>query len=124
MAYKKIEQNFSFADIAIQNHSDKNRTYIFLNQIEKTIDWNPIENLFINTTQSANPRKVNEHILRFFFSNAFSFKNGFKSILIQNLKARSMTAFHLNLSLLYHWISLPPIIQLFHDSAAACRKKP
>ncbi len=45
MAYKKIEQNFSFADIAIQNHSDKNRTYIFLNQIEKTIDWNPIEKL-------------------------------------------------------------------------------
>ncbi|GAB6147248.1 hypothetical protein [Desulfocicer niacini] len=33
MAYKKIEQNFSFADIAIQNHSDKNRTYVFLKQM-------------------------------------------------------------------------------------------
>ncbi len=30
MAYKKIDQYFSFADIAVQNNADKNRSLIFL----------------------------------------------------------------------------------------------
>ena len=33
MAYKKIEQYLSFADIAIQNNADKNRTLLFLRQM-------------------------------------------------------------------------------------------
>ncbi len=47
MAYKKIQQNFTFADIAIQNFADKNRTLLFLRQIEKTIDWTPIQDLLM-----------------------------------------------------------------------------
>lgn len=43
MAYKKIDKYFSFADIAIQNNADKNRSLIFLQKINKTIDWLPIE---------------------------------------------------------------------------------
>ena len=31
MAYKKIDKYFPFADIAIQNNTDKNRSLIFLN---------------------------------------------------------------------------------------------
>jgi hypothetical protein len=30
MAYKKIERDFSFADIAVQKFADKNRSMLFL----------------------------------------------------------------------------------------------
>lgn len=47
MAYKKIEQSFSFADIAIQNIADKNRTLLFLRKIDNTIDWEPVQELLM-----------------------------------------------------------------------------
>ena len=48
MAYKKIDNYFSFADIAIQNNADKNRSLIFLNKINTSIDWEPVQKkLFI-----------------------------------------------------------------------------
>ena len=43
MAYKKIDQYFSFADMAVQNNADKNRSLIFLQKINSTIDWHPVE---------------------------------------------------------------------------------
>lgn len=45
MAYKKIDKYFSFADIAIQTHADKNRSLIFLQNVNNTINWRPIEEL-------------------------------------------------------------------------------
>jgi len=45
MAYKKIDQYFSFADMAVQNNADKNRSLIFLQKINTTIDWHPVETL-------------------------------------------------------------------------------
>jgi IS5 family transposase len=51
MAYKKIEQYFSFADIAIQNNADKNRSLLFLRKIENTIEWEPIEKLLLKYYQ-------------------------------------------------------------------------
>ncbi len=47
MAYKKIDQYFSFADIAVQNNADKNRSLIFLQKVNTVIDWHPIETLLI-----------------------------------------------------------------------------
>ncbi len=47
MAYKKIDNYFSFADIAIQNNADKNRSLIFLNQINTSIDWGPVNEMLI-----------------------------------------------------------------------------
>jgi IS5 family transposase len=47
MAYKKIEQYLSFADIAIQNSADKNRTLLFLRQIDKSIDWEPVNDMLM-----------------------------------------------------------------------------
>jgi len=47
MAYKKIDKYFSFADIAIQNNADKNRSLIFLNKINSTIDWYPVQEMLI-----------------------------------------------------------------------------
>ncbi len=47
MAYKKIEQCFSFADIAIQNNADKNRSLLFLRNIDNTIDWESVQELLI-----------------------------------------------------------------------------
>lgn len=47
MAYKKIEYGFSFADIAIQAYADKNRNLLFLREIERSIDWQPVHDLLI-----------------------------------------------------------------------------
>ncbi len=47
MAYKKIEHNFSFTDIAVQKFADKNRSMLFLHQINGAIDWHPIQNLLL-----------------------------------------------------------------------------
>lgn len=47
MAYKKIEHNFSFADIAVQKFADKNRSMLFLHQINGVIDWHSIQNLLL-----------------------------------------------------------------------------
>lgn len=43
MAYKKIEYGFSFADMAIQAYSDKNRNILFLREVDNTLDWQPVE---------------------------------------------------------------------------------
>ncbi len=47
MAYKILEHNFSFADIAIQNLADKNRNHLFLNQVKNTIEWQSIQELLL-----------------------------------------------------------------------------
>lgn len=39
MAYKNIDHNFSFADIAIQKFADKNRSMLFLRQVNNSINW-------------------------------------------------------------------------------------
>ncbi len=43
MAYKKIERDVSFADIAVQKFADKNRSMLFLRQVNNTIDWQPVQ---------------------------------------------------------------------------------
>ena len=53
MAYKKIEQSFSFADIAINSNADKNRSLLFLKQLDKSIDWDSIENLLLKYYQTG-----------------------------------------------------------------------
>ncbi len=40
MAYKNIEQNFSFADFAIQSFADKNHSLLFLR-----LDWRQNESI-------------------------------------------------------------------------------
>ncbi|MGD9900794.1 MAG: IS5 family transposase [Calditrichaceae bacterium] len=47
MAYKKIQYGCSFADMAIQAYSRKNRNHLFLQEIDKTIDWEPIQALLL-----------------------------------------------------------------------------
>jgi len=57
MAYKKIDQYFSFADIAIQNNEDKNRSLVFLRKVDRTIEWEPLEALL---TKFYQPGKANK----------------------------------------------------------------
>lgn len=45
MAYKKIDQSFSFADIAVNKNAHRNRSLQFLRKVEQTIDWEPVENI-------------------------------------------------------------------------------
>ena len=47
MAYKKIDKYFSFADIAIHNNADKNRSLIFLNKVNSTIEWDSVQTMLI-----------------------------------------------------------------------------
>lgn len=48
MAYKKIEDYISFADLAIEQHANKNRTIQLLKQFDKTIDWSPVNGLLLS----------------------------------------------------------------------------
>ena len=57
MAYKKIDQYFSFADIAIQKNADKNRSLLFLRSIDNAIDWNPVENLLKKNYQTGKAKE-------------------------------------------------------------------
>ncbi len=57
MAYKKIEQSFSFADIAIQKNADKNRSLIFLRKVEKTIDWQTVQKLLPKYYQTGKAKE-------------------------------------------------------------------
>ena len=47
MAYKNIQQQLSFADIALKEYADKNRSLLFLRQINETIDWMPVQELLL-----------------------------------------------------------------------------
>jgi IS5 family transposase len=47
MAYKRIDDCFSFADIAVKKYADKNRSMQFLNQINNTVSWLPIQDLLL-----------------------------------------------------------------------------
>jgi hypothetical protein len=58
MAYKKIDQYFSFADIAINKNADKNRSLIFLRKVDNTIEWNPVEKLLIKHYQTGKSRII------------------------------------------------------------------
>ena len=57
MAYKILEHNFSFADIAVQNIADKNRTLLFLRQVKNTIDWQSIQELLIEFYETGKANK-------------------------------------------------------------------
>ena len=43
MGFKKIEQNFTFADAILKDSMDKNRCLIRIMDIANSIDWNSIE---------------------------------------------------------------------------------
>ena len=45
MAYRKPQRYFSFADLAVEKHADKNRALAVLKQLNLTIDWNPLKKL-------------------------------------------------------------------------------
>jgi len=57
MAYKNIEHNFSFADIAVQRYADKNRSMLFLHQVNKSIDWQPIQDLLSKYYQTGKSKE-------------------------------------------------------------------
>ena len=57
MAYKIIEHNFSFADIAIQSNADKNRSLLFLREINKTISWEPVQTLLVKFYETGKTKE-------------------------------------------------------------------
>ncbi len=52
-----IEQYLSFADIAIQKHAYKNRTLVYLRQIDNTIDWEPVQDLLMKYYQTGKSKE-------------------------------------------------------------------
>ena len=67
MAYKKIEDNFSFADIAINKNADRNRSLLFLRKVNNTIDWDPVEKLLMEHYHNRQIQRRRKSL----FSNAF-----------------------------------------------------
>ena len=68
MAYRKPQRYFSFADLAVEKHADKNRALNVLKQLDHTIDWKPIEKLlakFYHTGKSAEGGKAYPPLLLF-----------------------------------------------------------
>ena len=57
MAYKKIERDFSFADIAVQKFADKNRSMLFLHQVNNTIDWQPVQDLLFKYYETGQAKR-------------------------------------------------------------------
>ena len=57
MAYKKIEHAFSFADIAVQKFADRNRSMLFLRQVNSTIDWQPVQDLLFKYYETGQTKK-------------------------------------------------------------------
>ena len=47
MAYKNTQQHLSFADLAVRKYADKNRSLLFLRQIDETIDWMPVQDILL-----------------------------------------------------------------------------
>ena len=99
MAYKKIERDFSFADIAVQKFADKNRSMLFLHQINNTIDWQPVKDLLFKYYETGKAKEGERAYSRCFCLNACCFKNGFKLNPIPSWKAKSTIGSLLNLSL-------------------------
>ena len=75
MAYKKIEQSFSFADIALNKNADRNRSMQFLRKVNKTIDWKPVEKLLVEHYQIGKSKEG---------ERAYSPLLLFKCLLLQN----------------------------------------
>ena len=77
MAYKKIQYGCSFADMPIQAYSRKNRNRLFLQKIDKTIDWKPIQALLLKHYEPGKSKLGEVAYPPLFYSNASCFRNGF-----------------------------------------------
>lgn len=68
MAYRNPERYFSFADLAVEKHADKNRALGVLNQLNHTIDWDPVDKLldkFYHTGKAEEGGKAYPALLLF-----------------------------------------------------------
>ena len=68
MAYRKPQRYFSFADLAVEKHADKNLALSVLKQLDRTIDWSPINELlskFYDTGKSEEGGKAYPPLLLF-----------------------------------------------------------
>ncbi|MFH2064832.1 MAG: hypothetical protein ABIK15_06520 [Pseudomonadota bacterium] len=45
MAFKKMEQNLGFADLALKNSLKHNRSLKTMKKLDKTINWKRIEDI-------------------------------------------------------------------------------
>lgn len=58
MAFKKMETNFSFADISMISSFERNRAFNRMKQIDTIVDWSKIENLLLKTIPSVKALRV------------------------------------------------------------------
>ena len=75
MAYKNIEQDFSFADIAVQKFADKNRSMLFLRQVNNTIDWQPVQDLLFKYYETGKTKKGERAYPPLFLFKCFLLQN-------------------------------------------------
>jgi len=90
MAYRRPQRYFFIVDLAVEKRVDRNRSLALLKQLNHTIDWNPIDQLFCkfyHTDKAAEGGKVDPPRLLF---KCLLLQKWFQ-IPAQSWKARSMT---------------------------------
>ena len=93
MAFKKLDTDFGFADLALASSLKHNRSLKLMENINASIDWPKIEAILMDNytagTSIEGPRPIHHYCC----SNASWSKNGFVSIPILNWKTRLMIVY-------------------------------
>jgi len=122
MAYRKPQQHFSFADLAIEIHSDKNRSLSVLKQLDRTIDWSAIAQLlgqFYHTGKQAEGGKAYPPLLLF---KCLMLQKWFQIPSDPELESQINDSISFKSFLGLPNIKLHRTIPLSHGFAAACPK--
>jgi len=78
MAYKNIQNYFSFADIAIEKNADNNRSLLFLRKIDNSIDWEPVELLLLRFYEIGKANKEERAYSPLFLFKCFLLQKWFQ----------------------------------------------
>jgi hypothetical protein len=62
MGYKKMKQNFGFADVALASSMKRNRNLKNMQKLNQSIDWNRINTIFIEPLYRRLVRSANRPI--------------------------------------------------------------
>ena len=123
MTYKNIEHNFSFADIVVQRYIDKNRSILFLRQVNNSIDWQPIQDLLLKYCSIGKSKEGERAYPPLFLFKCFLLQKWFQIKSDPELESQINDRLSFKSSWIFLWKSRLLITLLFPGSAAGFPKK-
>jgi hypothetical protein len=57
MGYKTLDQNISFAEVALASSMENNRSLKMMKKVNQIIDWSPIESLLLEHYQAGTSKE-------------------------------------------------------------------